>query len=349
MEPASVSADEIGRWAREVLEATFPERRLRAYVDADDPRPERARLTAELAGAGMLAAALPTEAGGSGLGVAEVAAIVAEAGRALLPVDLAASAVLAAAAPGDTETLRRAASGELVAVLAWPVALAAPSARPGDGSAVRIDGRVLAAGFDGATHLLLVAEAAHGPLLVLVERDQPSVETTDTISLDRTRPIAAVALSDAEATVLSDDRGTVARASDLAALLTAADSLGAMRGAHAIALEHAKQRRQFGAPIGSFQQVAALLADGHVAIVLAEVLVADAAEAFDDPAGEVALPVAMAKSYACEHARRVTADAIQVLGGSGFTWETLIHLHFRRATVNLDAHGGPAWHRGRIV
>ena len=236
-----------------------------------------------------------------------------------------------------------------MAVLAWPVSLAAPTARPGEGAAVRVDGRVLAPGLDAATHLVLAAEAADGPRLVLVQRDQPGVETTDTITLDRTRPIAAVALSDAEAIVLTGDPRAVARASDLAALLTAADSLGAMRGAHAIAVEHAKQRRQFGAPIGSFQQVAALLADGHVAIVLAEVLVADAAEAFDDAAGEVALPVAMAKSYACEHARRVTADAIQVLGGSGFTWETLIHLYFRRATVNLDAHGGPASHRGRIV
>lgn len=349
MESASVSADEIGRWAREVLEAAFPERRLRAYVDAADSGPERARLTAELAGAGMLAAALPAEAGGSGLGVAAVAAIAVEAGRALLPVDLAGSAVLAAAASTDSETLRRAGSGEFAAVLAWPVSLAAPAARPGDGVAVRIDGRVLAPGLGAATHLVLVAEGADGPLLVLAERDQPGIETTATITLDLTRPIAAVALSDADATVLADDPRAVARARDLGALLTAADSLGAMRGAHAIAVEHAKQRKQFGAPIGSFQQVAALLADGHVAIVLAEVLVADAAAAFDAPAREVALPVAMAKAYACEHARRVTADAIQVLGGSGFTWETLVHLHFRRATVNLDAHGGPAWHRGRIV
>lgn len=106
--------------------------------------------------------------------------------------------------------------------------------------------------------------------------------------------------------------------------------IGVSRAMLALAADHARERRQFGRPIGAFQAVKHRLAEGKVALTAAE---ATAAEAWADPGPFTAL---LAKLWAGRAARLTGKHAQQVLGGMGFTWEHSFHRHFRRALV-LDS------------
>ena len=133
-----------------------------------------------------------------------------------------------------------------------------------------------------------------------------------------------------ESMVLSEvDRAAV---DALALVVVSADLLGVMRGALALAVEHAKQREQFGAPIGSFQAVQQLCAEQLVSIEGARDCVSYAAWAIDElPVDEALLAARVAKAYCSRAARTVVEAAIQVLGGIGMTWEHPAHLYLRRA------------------
>jgi hypothetical protein len=106
--------------------------------------------------------------------------------------------------------------------------------------------------------------------------------------------------------------------------------IGLSRTMLAMAVEHARERRQFGQPIGAFQAVKHRLAEAKVVLTAAE---AAAEEAWDDPGPLTAL---LAKVWAGRAARLVGKQAQQVLGGMGFTWEHPFHRHFRRALL-LDS------------
>jgi alkylation response protein AidB-like acyl-CoA dehydrogenase len=123
--------------------------------------------------------------------------------------------------------------------------------------------------------------------------------------------------------------------------LSTADLVGTMRGAVTLATDYAKDRRQYGTPIGSFQAVQHLLADAHVAMEGSRSVALHAAWAVDALAPDDALAAAaLAKAYAGRAARTVCETAIQVHGGIGNTWECLAHLHLRRALLSTDLFGG---------
>ncbi len=124
------------------------------------------------------------------------------------------------------------------------------------------------------------------------------------------------------------------RLRDLGAILAAAELVGAAQGALTTAVEYAKQRHQFGVPIGSFQAVKHMLADMFVRLELARSTVYAAAAIFTDPrAGDVAASVSTAKLLAGEAAIANAKTAVQILGGMGFTWEMLPHYFLKRAWV----------------
>ncbi|MGA4543792.1 acyl-CoA dehydrogenase family protein [Uniformispora flossi] len=133
------------------------------------------------------------------------------------------------------------------------------------------------------------------------------------------------------------------RSSEAFALaLTAADLAGTARGALDDALEHARVRRQFGRPVGSFQAVAHLAADAAVDLTAADAIAAHAAWGVDHlpPADALAVATA-AHALSAEAAIAVCETAIQILGGIGMTWEHLAHMRLRRAH-RLAATGTPA-------
>jgi alkylation response protein AidB-like acyl-CoA dehydrogenase len=126
-----------------------------------------------------------------------------------------------------------------------------------------------------------------------------------------------------------------------AALAVALDSVGLAEAVLEQTVAYAKERQQFGQPIGSFQAVKHQLADVAVELALSRQLVADAVR------GEV--PVSMAKVHATETAVRATGTAIQLHGGIGYTWEHGLHRYLKRATLNRDLFGSPAVHRARLA
>ena len=123
--------------------------------------------------------------------------------------------------------------------------------------------------------------------------------------------------------------------------LSCADLVGAMRGATELAVAYAGQRRQYGAPIGSFQAVQHMLADAHVATEGSKSVALHAAWAVDALSPAEALDAAsIAKAYCAGAARSVCETSIQVHGGIGNTWECLAHVYLRRSLVSSEMFGG---------
>ena len=173
------------------------------------------------------------------------------------------------------------------------------------------------------------------------------------LTLDGTRLLAAP-VRDAEAGVdLTRDTArldgpfqpageiSAARASRwqaLAIVVTTAEMVGAARGAHALALEYSKVRAQYGHPIGSYQAISHLLAEGLALIEGSESILRYAAWGVDELRPAEALKAArIAKVYAADAARTVCETAIQVHGGIGNTWECMAHVYLRRVLACAQA------------
>jgi alkylation response protein AidB-like acyl-CoA dehydrogenase len=304
--------------------------------------------------------------GGGAAGMAEVAVVAEELGGHLTPLPFLSSAVLAASAlsvGGSQEQQQRWLPGLASGQLRGAAALTGPTGRTGagfvdvraveEGDGVRLSG---AAGLvlDGAGADFLVVAARRvgaSPELFVVDGGSPGVEITDLLSVDRTRQLAGIAFRDvyvpasallprgAEATAAMADRGSVA---------VAADALGAARRALDLAVSYAKQREQFGRPIGAFQAIKHKLADMYLLVQGAALAVQGAAEALDEQRDADRL-VAVAASYARDAAVQVTGDAIQVHGGIGYTWEHDSQRLFKRAKFDQALLGDPWAYRERLA
>ncbi|MCX4550200.1 acyl-CoA/acyl-ACP dehydrogenase [Streptomyces sp. NBC_01387] len=289
---------------RELLAGRFDREALRAAVDRGTL--DRA-LWRELGDAGLFSLRLPEARGGVGLGLPEAVLVFEEAGRALLPGPLVATHLAAGAVPGaDTgEAVVTASDGALVEWLA--------EADDVLGQDLAQDARPIRS-VDPLTPLHRVGgERTAGPDVVL-----PPGTNVVTLTL----PPDATALT--------------------AALLTAALQLGSAARTTELAVQHARQREQFGQPIGAFQAVKHLCAQMLVrteiarAAVYAAAVTAEAAADEADVTGACvpdAYEAAGAKLLADDAAVRNARDCLQVHGGMGFTWEADVHLHLKRAWV----------------
>jgi alkylation response protein AidB-like acyl-CoA dehydrogenase len=137
------------------------------------------------------------------------------------------------------------------------------------------------------------------------------------------------------------DATDLARWRSLGLAVACADLVGAMRGTLTLATGYARERRQYGAAIGSFQAVQHMLADAHVAIEGSRSIALHAAWAVDAlPAGDALAAASAAKAYCARAARSVCETSIQVHGGIGNTWECLAHVFLRRALFSTGVLGG---------
>ncbi|REK86691.1 acyl-CoA dehydrogenase [Streptomyces inhibens] len=287
---------------RELLAGRFDRDRLRASVD--DPALDRA-LWRELGAAGFFALRLPEEAGGVGLGLPEAALVFEEAGRALLPGPLVACQVLAGVVDGV-------ATGEKIVGLCdgagepwlWEHPAACDELIVADGGA---QGRTGGAFRSAPDRVVCAPMASVDPLT-------PLARLTD---LPRGEPLPL----------------DVPRLRREAALLTAAQQLGSAARTVEMAVGHAREREQFGVPVGSFQAVKHLCAQMLVRAEIARSAVYAAAVT------ESVLDVTGAKLLADEAAVRNARDCLQVHGGMGFTWEADVHLHLKRAWLRAECWG----------
>jgi hypothetical protein len=174
---------------------------------------------------------------------------------------------------------------------------------------------------------------------------QPPALAASSGGVDLTRPVASV---DAPGTVTALEGLTHSLSSDdmaawlsLGLALTNADLVGVMRGALDLSTEYARARRQYGAPIGSFQAVQHLLADAFVAMEGSRSIALHTAWAVDAlPATDALAAASAAKAYCARAARAVCETAIQVHGGIGNTWDCLAHVFLRRALLSSEVLGG---------
>jgi hypothetical protein len=236
-------------------------------------------------------------------------AVVAEQGGAVLAgpslVTAARAAVLLEGAPDLAAQL--ADGSAAVAVLDGPVTGSAPSIDAADAT--------LFLGLDGGALVAGEGEVVPG---------RP---------LDATRGLARVRLTSRR--VLAEDAGALwERARQVAAVVLAAEDLGAADRAVLMAVDYAQQREAFGRVIGSYQAVKHMLVDAWVGVDQLRSLVWWAAWAADSAPGELPLAAAAAKAYAAEAFERAAETAVQVHGGIGFTWEHDAHLYWRRAKTD---------------
>lgn len=210
------------------------------------------------------------------------------------------------------------------------------------GSSVAIDAR------DAASALVLVPAAGGGHAVAQVALGEPGGQvdlTRTTVPAEPTAPVVPLGGTEIFLSPEAETRWTA-----LGLALTSADLVGTMRGAVALAADYAKERRQYGRPIGSFQAVQHLLADALVAVEGASSTARHAAWAVDAlPADEALAAGAVAKAYAARAARSVCETAIQVHGGIGNTWECLAHVHLRRALLSSDVLGGTGASLARVL
>jgi alkylation response protein AidB-like acyl-CoA dehydrogenase len=315
----------IQRTARDFLaDAYRPEevRRL-AYEAGDGDDAGWARIC-EL---GWPALLVDEEHGGLGLGVVELVVVQEEMGAALAPapfLSTVAAAALIADAGSDEQRAR------------WLPALASGAAR-GTVATVTGDGGWVAVP-DAAGADVVVARAGDGWALV----SGAPVQAAE--ALDATRPLFAVAGGDVEPLP-----GDGERARDVMAVALAAESVGVARRAMDMAVAYAKERRQFGRPIGAYQAVSHACAQMLLEVEGARSTALYAAWALDHEPASAPLAAAMAKAYASDAGRRVPAASLQVHGGIGFTWEHDLHLWLKRGRANAHQWGDARAHRARVA
>jgi len=336
--------------ARDVLERHCPSSVVREMED--DPIGYPAELWGQLAKLDLVGLLLPEASGGSGMSLVEGVALYEELGRALAPTPHFVSAVLCGgvlARSGTdeqrTEWLPRVAAGDAVLTPAWlepdggfgPAGVQASARADGGGFVLNGVKRhvAFAAAADRLVVLARTGEAPGAVDLFLVDPAQPGVSMAQQFSIASDTQYE-VTLRDVS--VGAGDRiGGPQTGWDSwdevmsdGIVLLGAQAVGGARYALDITVQYAKDREQFDKPLGAFQAIAHYLADAVTAVDGAEQLVHEAAwaRANGRPSAQLA---PMAKLYACNTFRDVTAMAQQIFGGIGFTLDFDIQLYFRRA------------------
>jgi alkylation response protein AidB-like acyl-CoA dehydrogenase len=190
----------------------------------------------------------------------------------------------------------------------------------------------------------------------VVSSEAPGVSRLVLPTLDQTRRQAEIALEDVwvEAAARLGEEGVAGpalrRTLDLAAIALAAEQAGGAQRCLDLSVDYAKERQQFGRPIGSFQAIKHKCADMMVRVESARSAAYYAACVAAEPgAGDLEHAASLARSYCAEAYFYCAGESIQIHGGVGFTWEYDPHLHFKRAQWGKNCLGEPAWHRERIA
>jgi alkylation response protein AidB-like acyl-CoA dehydrogenase len=279
----------------------------------------------------------------------ELAVLLEEIGRHVapapfLPTVLTIDVLLRTGATVDAAALL---AGEQVACIAWSRRAEAVRAEHVGADWV-LTGRPDPVPFASVADIaLVVALDDDGPALFLVElapTDRPAAEP----AMDLTRPVAWLRFERTPARRLGGTDAVDALL-DRGATATALELLGGASRALDLAVEYAKERVQFGRPIGSFQAVKHRCADMLVDVegMRSTAYWAAWCLAADDPDQSIA--ASTAKTWAADASKRVMAGALQVHGGIGFTWEHDLHLFMKRAQLDQLTFGDAVLHRARLA
>ncbi|HEY7255219.1 MAG TPA: acyl-CoA dehydrogenase family protein [Solirubrobacterales bacterium] len=346
--------------ARDFLAARYGSERIRELVETENGFDESD--WKEMADLGWAGLALPEEWGGQGLGTVELAVLFEEIGYAVAPSPLLASTYvgLALARCGSDDQrerhLRPLATGEKRGALAyWD---AGSTVTPGafrmeagaDGDDVVLDGeKILVPDAASADFLLVATSDGHRHV---VDREAAGVTITAEAGLDLTRRLYSVGFEGVR--VPAADTLPAAGHEYHAVFLRmcvalAAESTGVAQRTLEMAVSYAKDRQQFGRPIGSYQAVSHRCAQMLLETENSRSAVYGAAWAADADPDSLSLAASMAKAYASDAGWRVADASIQVHGGIGFTWEHDLHFFLKRGRANAAMWGDAKWHREQVA
>lgn len=348
----SEEQEELRRYVRNWLGERASTARTRSIMagddgfDRDDWR--------SMAGMGWQAMAIPEKYDGAGFGVMELFVLFEEQGRALLAAPFLPTVALAATAIAESETdelkaawLPPIAAGEITATV---VGLETPIGATREGKNWRLDGadRFVV---NGHTADLLVVRASDGDEEFWLTVEGGSAVRARNQTLDETRPLAGVtflaAMVPDSARLVGDGARITSRVRETGVVCLAAEQVGLAQRCLEMAVDYAKDRHQFGRPIGSFQAIKHKCADMALAVETARAAAMYAAWSLGSEESVRAVP--LAKAVCSEAAMKCASENIQIHGGIGFTWEHDAHLFFKRAKSSEVMLGDPASHRRRLA
>jgi alkylation response protein AidB-like acyl-CoA dehydrogenase len=345
--------------AREFLAARLKSEQIRALAESDDAFSEDLwREMSDLNWPGLM---VSETYGGQELGTVELAVLMEQLGYALVPgpilSTILAGIALETAATDDQKEryLAPLATGEQRGTLAlWD---AGAGWSPDD---VTLEPEQTNGGFVLNGEKLFVLDAATADFFIvgatgdrrfIVDRSADGVSIKPTPTIDATRKQYAVRLDGVK---VGDDvafggpdamqparlRAYVALAAELAGIAQKALEMG---------VEYAKERKQFGRPIGAYQAVSHRCAQMLLETEGARSAAYYAAWATENEPETAPLAASMAKAYASDAGTRVTGASLQVHGGIGFTWEHDLHLFLKRASADAVMFGDARWHREQVA
>jgi alkylation response protein AidB-like acyl-CoA dehydrogenase len=359
--------------ARRFLEAKSPSEVVRRLMETEEGFD--AALWADIAGQGWQAMAIPEEYGGAGFTFMEQAILMEEMGRALFPspflstVVLGADLILTAGTEDQKqELLPGIATGERT------VAIAQVEANGSWGA----DGITMVAKRDGSDLILdgtksFVVDGHTADTLIVVVRTDDTTDTQNGISLvvvdagtvgitrrrletmDMTRKQAEIVFSNVRvptSAVLGKEGagwGALQDTLNRAVVALAFEQVGGAQKCLEMSVQYAKDRVQFGRPIGSFQAIKHKCADMLVDVESAKSAAYYAGWAVTADDAEATIVGPLAKAYCSEAYFHCAAENIQIHGGIGFTWEHDAHLYFKRAKTDELLFGSPAFHRSVLA
>ena len=323
---------------------------------------------------GWTSVIIPEAYGGLGLSYVELIALMEVMGGALLcapffsSICLGANALLVGgSAEQQKEYLPGIAEGHTRATLAFTEASGRWDASGIESVARRDGGDFVLSGtkcfvLDGhCADLLLVAARREGTQgeagisLFIVPAAAKGLERRARATMDRTRRLAEIELREVRVPTSAligcegEGWGALAKTLDLAGVALAAEQVGGAQRCLDLSVEYAKQRVQFGRPIGSFQAIKHMCADMMVEVESARSASYYAGCVAAEDGDELPLVASLAQAYCSESYFRCAADAIQIHGGVGFTWEYDVQLYFKRAKSSESFLGDAAYHRERVA
>jgi alkylation response protein AidB-like acyl-CoA dehydrogenase len=305
---------EIKNVARELLGARSPFAKVRAAAETEAYDTTLWRELVELGWPGI---AVAEEHGGQGLGAVELAILAEELGHACAATPFLSTATAAAVIEATGSDRQRA---------RWLPGLVAGELTAGIGTRE------------------LAADAAGSDLAIVIDGEEAqlieSPATDDLVSIDSTRRFA---------TVVGDGQPLGPGAADRVRTAVAAEVVGVCQRALDMTLAYVKERKQFGVPVGSFQAVAHRCAEMLLHTESARSTAYYAAWAADADPELLPEAAALAAAAAAEGGRSVTAGAIQMHGGIGFTWEADVHWLYKRAQLDAALLGGTKRHHAALA
>ncbi|MEE8291031.1 MAG: acyl-CoA dehydrogenase family protein [Candidatus Tectomicrobia bacterium] len=366
--------DMLRQTARAFLEENCPTTFVRQMME--DEKGYSPDLWKQMADLGWLGLAFPEAYGGQGFGFVDLTVILEEMGAALLPSPFLSTVLLAGQTIllGGSEEQKQAylpkiAAGSLLATLA----MTEPSGRCDAEGITEVTATPAGEDFQIAGTKLFVPDAHVSDVLIvaarttnaddkrsgismfLVDRNTPGISITLLQTMDQTRKQCEVVFENVrvgrDCLLGQVDMGwpILRKVLYIACAALCTEMVGGAQRVLDISVNYAKERVQFGRPIGSFQAIKHKCAEMMLQVESAKSAAYYAAWAVDEDVPEVPLAVSMAKAYCSDAYRNTAGEGIQVHGGIGFTWEHDMHLYFKRAKYSEFTFGDATYHRELVA